>query len=935
MMNFRSFLLPVMIGAAAIACFAQPNRITSKIDNARLVTLPGRVHPLANAGNDVGAVESGFPLSLTLLLKPSTDQQSSLEQLLQQQQNRSSASFHQWLTPEQYADRFGASTSDTAQITAWLQAQGFTVDQVARSRTFVMFSGTAGQVQSAFGTSIHQYRVNGELHYANATDPKIPAALSPLVAGFHGLNDFHPKSHLRKAVQPQYTIGGQHYMAPDDFAAIYDITPMYSAGVNGAGQSIMVVGQSAIYSSDITAFWTKFGLTSAKLVQKLVNSRQNPGIVQGDVDESDLDIEWATAVARNATVVFVYSTDVQTSAQYAVDQDFAPVLSMSYGQCEMYDLIDLPSQRQLVQQANAQGITWLAAAGDDGAADCDYQVAVAEGGLAIDAPGAIPEVTAMGGTMFNEGGGSYWNTSNTSTDGSARGYIPEAAWNETAVNQGLLAGGGGGSVYFPQPAWQTAVNGMPQDGWRHVPDISFNSGVYHDAYYVYSQGSYEYVGGTSAATPTMAGVVALLNQSVGSNGVGNINPNLYALAQTAPSAFHDVTTGNNIVPCAAGSPGCVNGSEGYNAGVGYDQATGLGSVDVAKLIQQWSSGVATGSLVVPSIDQNPVYQTTTNAAGNQWTFQLTLTEEAGIATTLTGFTINGTSYTSQIASIFGIRLANGGCTPGTSAIPARQSICGFYTLSLATVPANETFGFSGVDANGTLWSTALTIPFQGPQTQLAVTGATNAASYSQVFAPGMIMSVFGTGLGTLAQAAATIPLPEYMAGFEALVNGYPTPLYYVGPNQVNLQIPYETAIGQADLNLGNPYQNIDYYFTVSTAGPGIFTFADGYVNPSRTAGAGQTVPMFITGEGQVTPCLADGTTPSAGTPLSRLPKPRLAVTVTVGGIAATTTFVGIPSGLVGVTQINFTIPAGVPSGPQPVVVTVGTIATPPAYITIQ
>jgi uncharacterized protein (TIGR03437 family) len=174
-----------------------------------------------------------------------------------------------------------------------------------------------------------------------------------------------------------------------------------------------------------------------------------------------------------------------------------------------------------------------------------------------------------------------------------------------------------------------------------------------------------------------------------------------------------------------------------------------------------------------------------------------------------------------------------------------------------------------------------------------------------------------------------------MAGFEALINGYPVPLYYVGPNQVNLQIPYETAIGQADLNLGNPYQNIDYYFTVSSAGPGIFTFADGYVNPSRTASAGQTVPMFITGEGQVTPSLADGTTPSASTPLSRLPKPRLGVTVTVGGIAAPTTFVGIPSGLVGVTQINFTIPAGVPSGSQPVVVTVGTIATPPAYITIQ
>lgn len=168
MKNFRALFLPAIIGAAATVCVAQPNRILSRIDNARPVTLAGRVHPLANAGNDVGAVDSSFPLSLTLLLKPSADQQSSLEQLLQDQQNPSSASFHHWLTPEQYADRFGASTSDTAQIVAWLQAQGFTVDPVSRSRTFLTFSGTAAQVQAAFGTAIHRYQVNGQMHFANA-----------------------------------------------------------------------------------------------------------------------------------------------------------------------------------------------------------------------------------------------------------------------------------------------------------------------------------------------------------------------------------------------------------------------------------------------------------------------------------------------------------------------------------------------------------------------------------------------------------------------------------------------------------------------------------------------------------------------------------------------------------------------------------------------
>ena len=938
-MNLRSLFLPAVIGAAATVCFAQPNRILSRIDNARTVILRGRVHPLANAGNDAGAVNAGFPLSLTLLLKPSAAQQSSLEQLLQDQQNPASANFHKWLTPEQYAGQFGASASDTAQIAAWLASQGFTVDPVSRSRTFLTFGATAGQVQATFGAAIHHYQVNGELHYANANDPTIPAALSSLVAGFRGMSDFHPKPHIVKTPKPQWTTGGQHQMAPDDFAAIYDVTPLYSAGTNGSGQSIAIVGQSALYGSgsDVTHFWTMFGLTSAKLSLRLVNSRQNPGVVQGDVDEASLDTEWAGAVARNATIVFVYSTDVGTSAQYAVDNDVAPVLSMSYGECEMYDLVDMPSYRQLVQQANAEGITWLAAAGDQGAADCDYGGIVAEGGLAVDEPGSIPEVTAMGGTMFNEGSASYWNTGNTATYGSAKSYIPEAVWNETAQSvaqgQGISAGGGGASMYFPQPSWQTGI--VPNDGWRHVPDISFNAGVYHDPYYVYCQGAGEEVGGTSAATPTMAGVVALLNQYLDQTGLGNINPTIYRLSQTAPSAFHDVTSGNNMVACAYGSPGCQpNGEEGYSAGPGYDSATGLGAVDVAKLVQQWSTQVATGSLVVPSIDQNPVYQT----SAGKWTFQLTLTEDAGFATTLTGFTIDGTDYSSQIAAIF-----------GTAAIPARQSISGSYTLSFASVPANPvTFGFSGVDASGAAWATTLTIPFQGPQTQLTVDqstpsgtcyGCSNSASGQRVFAPGMIMSVYGTAFGTLAQAATTIPLPEYMAGFEAFVcpvscntgTNYPAPLYYVGPNQVNLQIPYEVT-GTVDLELGNPYQYYDYFFTVSSSAPGIYTYLDGTgdVTPTRTGSAGQSATMYVTGVGAISPVVADGAAPLAATP-----KPRQSLTVTVGGIAATTSYVGIPSWSVGVVQINFNIPSNVPSGRQPVVVTVGTVASPPAYLTIQ
>ena len=275
----------------------------------------------------------------------------------------------------------------------------------------------------------------------------------------------------------------------------------------------------------------------------------------------------------------VYSPDVWDSATYVVDNATAPVLSMSYGLCEMWDLADLPSYRQLVQQANAEGITWLAAAGDQGATDCDAGNTVASGGLTVDEPGSIPEVTSMGGTSLSNSG-AYWNTGNTTTDLSAKGYMPEIAWNESSAAGQILATGGGASSFFSQPSWQTNA-GVPNDGWRHVPDISFNSSVYVVPYYVYcsactdTSGGVEYVGGTSAATPTMAGVVAMLNQYLQTNGQGNIDPTLYHLYQTAPAAFHNNITGNNMVPCAYASPACNNGLAGYSiTGSGYSSVVG-------------------------------------------------------------------------------------------------------------------------------------------------------------------------------------------------------------------------------------------------------------------------------------------------------------------------------------------------------------------------
>jgi uncharacterized protein (TIGR03437 family) len=911
---------------AVSAGYAQRNRIGGAIDNNRRTTLFGRVHPQARAQNDRGRVADSFQLpAITLILKPSSDQQAAMRQLLQDQQDPSSPDFHKWITPEQYADRFGAGQGDIDQIVAWLKQQGFTVSTVARGRTWITFSGDAAEVRSAFGTEIHRYSVNGVPHFANASDPTVPAALAPLVAGFRGLHDFHPRPRLR-APRPEMNVGGQHQLAPDDIATIYNIAPLYTSGVDGTGQKLVVVGQTAIHTSDIQAFRTKFNLGTANLQQVLVPRSPNPGFVDGDLDEANLDIEWSGAIARNATVVYVYSNDVWTSAMYAVDQNLAPVISMSYGICEPSDLVDLVAEQQTAQQANAQGMTWFAASGDAGAADCDEMNGnIAQNGFSVDAPASIPEVTAMGGTEFNEQGGAYWAASNNANGGSALSYIPERVWNDSVGE--LAAGGGGSSIFFPQPSWQTGA-GVPNDGVRHVPDLSLASSAQHDGYYVYTAGSPATFGGTSVAAPIMAGVTTLLNHYLVSNvaikqpGLGNINPALYRLAANKPSVFHDVVTGDNAVPCAAGTPNCVNGAVGHSAGPNYDLATGLGSVDATELVHQWANFPARNSAVVISSDQNPVFQHAPDAKGNTWTVNLTLTEEAGIGTTLTGLTIDGVNQTSQIAGLF-----------GGAAIAPNGSITA--TIGLQGAARTVAFVFTGVDASGATWTTQLSLPLTGPQPVLAVAGISNAASGQQVFAPGMLLSVYGTGMGNFAQSAAAIPLPNYLAGFEASVNGVSAPLYYVSPNQVNIQIPYETQPGPATLTIGNPYENKNFRFTVGSAGPGIFTFADGAVNPSRSGARGQTVTLFVTGEGAVTPSLATGTTPSPRTPVGNLPKPRQTVTVTVGGVLADLQFVGIPSGLVGVTQINFTIPPGAPTGSQQVVVTVGTTASNTATITVQ
>ena len=334
--------------------------------------------------------------------------------------------------------------------------------------------------------------------------------------------------------------------------------------------------------------------------------------------------------------------------------------------------------------------------------------------------------------------------------------------------------------------------------------------------------------------------------------------------------------------------------------------------------------LAISSAVVASIDKSPVFQKAPDSNGFKFRFTITLTEEAGIGTTLTDFQMDGVSYASQISTLF-----------KTASIAPRGSITAGLGLKDLVVPKNVVFHFAGVDATGQGWSTDLQVPFSGPDVVTSVGGVSNAATGQQVYAPGMILSIYGTNFATSTLAASATPLSGFLAGFEAQVNGVTAPIYYVSPNQVNVQIPYETQPGLATLTLWTAYQSATYRFQVSSSAPGIFTFADGSINPFRTASRGQKVTLYITGEGQVTPSLRTGASPSPRTAIADLPRPRQTATVTVGGMPAGVDFIGIPIGLVGVTQINYTIPANAPLGAQQVIVTIGNASSPPATIVVQ
>jgi hypothetical protein len=776
------------------------SRITQPIDDRVRVTLKGNVHPLAQARYDQGAAPDDVPMErMLLVLQRGPGQESALRQLLDDQQVKSSPRYHQWLTPEQFGEQFGPADADIQAVTGWLSGQGFQVNHVAAGRTVIEFSGTAGLVQQVLGTEIHRFRVNGADYWANTSDPQIPAALAPVVAGFASLNNF-PRKPLVKSlgtflrskstgkVQPLFTYPScqgtdcSYYygVGPTDFATIYNVAPLWAKGTDGTGQTIAVVGETNINPQDVADFRSMFGLPPS--APNIILNGPDPGVTDEET-EADVDVQWSGAVAKGATIDLVVSETTEAtpgidlSALYIVDNNLAPVMSISYGTCEA----ELGAggnafHSTLWEQAAAQGITVVVASGDSGSAGCDSQSAgelAAQYGLAVSGLASTPFNVAVGGTDFNDTSAfsTYWSTTNTSPyQNSALSYIPEMPWDDGCGATGallactppedyysifslgydLVAGAGGPSSCtspsgaFPnvtcsgnysKPAWQSGT-GVPSDGVRDVPDLSLFAGNgFNGSFYVICQmdanspysGSttscdlnspytdFHGVGGTSASAQAFAGIMALVNQAHGRQ--GNANYVLYPLAAQGENTcvssaaavsntscvFYDITTGTNSVICQGASPNCSNtnsasgeygimvsgspASAAYAAGSGYDLATGLGSVNVANLVNNWSSNFAPSTTTL-ALSTNPVTNPITLTHGQPIDFTINVASGSGTPTGDVSLIAQTGNSSSNVTGIGPFRLSGGSVSSSTNMLPG-----GSYNVT-AHYAGNGTYGAS-------------------------------------------------------------------------------------------------------------------------------------------------------------------------------------------------------------------------------------------------
>jgi subtilase family serine protease len=535
------FLLLLAVGtllpAASNAQSSNPaNRIVTAVNESDLVQLTGNTHPLALQTFDQGPVADSLRMEhMFVVLRRSPAQEQALQRLAAEFQNPHSANYHKWLTADQLGGKFGPVQEDIDAVVRWLTSHGLHVNLVHKSGMTIDISGTAGQVSEAFHTEIHRYNVNGEQHIANASDPKIPAALAPVVVGVASLHDFMPKPLIRKPV-PGFSFPctgcpdgfdntEQYDEAPPDFATIYNAAPLYkgSKPITGKGQTIVVLEISDIQAADVATFRSAFGLSSYSGTFSQIHPGPgctNPG-KNGEEGEAALDAEWSGAVAPDADVELASCASTATNfgafiaAQNLLDTTSPPpIMSLSFGGCEADQG---PSGNAFIntlwQQAAFEGVSVFVSAGDGSAAGCDdFDTATyAADGIAVNGLASTPYNFATGGTDFADTAdgtnSTYWSKSNSATGKSAKSYVPEIPWDDSCASSILFTlfgftdgvsfcnssigmnfldiggGSGGPSFVYSKPFWQAAVFGVPVDGKRDLPDASLfaSNGFYSHA----------------------------------------------------------------------------------------------------------------------------------------------------------------------------------------------------------------------------------------------------------------------------------------------------------------------------------------------------------------------------------------------------------------------------------------------------------------------
>jgi pseudomonalisin len=638
--------LPAQTPSAAIAALspvAQHDRIVAHPGFAPLTQLSRQLPVWAQSGHQTSArsVDLTTTIHIALILRRDPAVQAAFEQLLADQQNPASLLYHQWLTPQQVGSLFGPTPNDLAALTTWLTSQGLTVDSLSPSGVILHASATAAIIGNALHTSFAYFDREGDPAAAPrlsaVSEPSIPSALAPLIDSIQGLSELtlRPMSRVKavhrsidlsapnpaSGLHPLLTFSdGTRYLTPGDFDVIYDIAGLHASGNTGTtlgskAQHVAVIGDSRAVNTDITDFEAIVGLPS--VTPTVVLAGTDPG-TNDDGGEATLDVDRVMGTAPGATVDLVVAKTTNTTngvfeaIQYNVDTLLDPVMTISFGNCETdAGSVNVSDVNQIAMTAASEGITTLVSSGDSGAAGCDVSLAKAPSvqTASINFICSSSYVTCVGGTEFNDTANpsTYWSATNSSTYVSALSYIPEGGWNEpsdptsTTVPFPVAASGGGVSLYIAKPTWQTGT-GVPSGSFRFVPDVSF-SAADHDGYFgclasvvtVCKATDFVVFSGTSAAAPGMAGVVALVNTKLGV-AVGNINPQLYALATSTPSVFHDATIATSGVSgCTLATPslcnnstpgpsGLVGGLDGFELTTGYDEVTGLGSIDVANLV---------------------------------------------------------------------------------------------------------------------------------------------------------------------------------------------------------------------------------------------------------------------------------------------------------------------------------------------------------------